>query len=360
MATSRNALKGYFKTLSTPTEGQFAELIDSAPNIKDDGLEKTASTPLKIQTGIDDPLQQVVAFYKSFADKDPSADWTIQLKAPGTNGASGLAIVKGGGTAPVLFIDEASGRININGTIKAGLDNASLKIEDSKILIKPGVIFEDQPITWLGGDEKFRKISDLPGNAAIFNEGSPDIDALMIVGRKRNLNNDKSQVVKIYNLLQVEGNLHVMGTDLVLGMGKTDRGDSGKSRAMVKFDGIGADGKPAPALVLNYNTDFKGGIRYYGTFGPTSSIKQKKNIEQLTFEEASEIFTNIKPVKFNYNNDSDDSPHRLGFIAEDTPPIISGTNHDMIDTHHLVTVLTMIVKKLSAEMGLLKTKGLLT
>lgn len=166
MATSRDELKSYFKQFSTPTESQFAKLIDSAPNLNDDGLEKSAGTPLKIQAGSDGTLQEVVAFYKSFANKDTSADWTIQLKAPGAGGASGLAIVKGGGTVPVLFIDEASGKIGVNTTspeasldvkgvvrLREGLNiegtvnargNIELQIIDNQLKETAGIFFQNK------------------------------------------------------------------------------------------------------------------------------------------------------------------------------------------------------------------------
>lgn len=39
--TDRKTLKGYFQTGKIPTEAQFAEFIDSVPNIVDDGLAST-------------------------------------------------------------------------------------------------------------------------------------------------------------------------------------------------------------------------------------------------------------------------------------------------------------------------------
>lgn len=115
----RSALKTYFAKNAIPTEGQFAQLIDSLVNQRDDGLVKNAGDPLSIEaTGDDVSLKRAINFYRSFADADPA--WTICLKPrskaadPGT-GRAGWSVGDGAGTSR-LCIDAANGNVGV-GTI---------------------------------------------------------------------------------------------------------------------------------------------------------------------------------------------------------------------------------------------------
>ena len=47
----RKTLKGYFKKGSIPTEEQFAALIDSVPNIAEDGQAARSGTRRRKRTG---------------------------------------------------------------------------------------------------------------------------------------------------------------------------------------------------------------------------------------------------------------------------------------------------------------------
>lgn len=38
---NRNTLKSYFRSGNNPNESQFEDLIDSVPNLVDDGMERT-------------------------------------------------------------------------------------------------------------------------------------------------------------------------------------------------------------------------------------------------------------------------------------------------------------------------------
>ena len=116
---ARSALKGYFAKNAIPTEGQFAQLIDSFLNQRDDGLVKVAGDPLSIEAAGDAVgFKRAVNFYLSFADADPA--WTIALKPrskPADAGTSrtGWSVNDSAGNSR-LCIDQATGNVGI-GTI---------------------------------------------------------------------------------------------------------------------------------------------------------------------------------------------------------------------------------------------------
>ncbi len=116
----RSALKTYFAKNAIPTEQQFAQLIDSGINQRDDGVYKNAGDPLSIEAAGDDTsLKRAVNFYLSFADADPA--WSVALKARSVpaNPATarlGWSVLDANGT-PCLTIDAANGNVGI-GTIE--------------------------------------------------------------------------------------------------------------------------------------------------------------------------------------------------------------------------------------------------
>jgi hypothetical protein len=131
---SRAALKGYFVKNAIPTEGQFAQFVDSGLNQRDDGLVKTAGDPLSVEAAGDDTsFKKALNFYTRFADADPA--WTVSLRpranpADPLTGRAALSINDAAGNSR-LSIDAATGRIGIgivgaaeplevNGRIKAG------------------------------------------------------------------------------------------------------------------------------------------------------------------------------------------------------------------------------------------------
>ena len=115
----RAALKTYFAKNSIPTEAQFAQLIDSAINQRDDGIVKIAGDPLSIEaTGDDVGLKKALSFYMSFADADPA--WSVALRpranpADARTGRPGWSINDAAGNSR-LSIDAATGNVGI-GTV---------------------------------------------------------------------------------------------------------------------------------------------------------------------------------------------------------------------------------------------------
>jgi len=115
----RSALKAYFAKNAIPTDGQFAQLIDSQLNQRDDGVVKSAGDPLSIEAAGDNvSVKRVVNFYNSFADADPA--WTISLKprskpADAGTAHAGWSLGDANGNSK-LFIDATSGNAGL-GTV---------------------------------------------------------------------------------------------------------------------------------------------------------------------------------------------------------------------------------------------------
>lgn len=115
----RSNLKAYFAKNAIPTEEQFAQLIDSGINQRDDGIVKSASDPLSIEAAGDAvSLKRAINFYDSFADADPA--WTISLRPrvkPADAGTQhpGWSVGDAAGNSR-LFIDLATGNVGI-GTV---------------------------------------------------------------------------------------------------------------------------------------------------------------------------------------------------------------------------------------------------
>jgi hypothetical protein len=130
----RSALKTYFAKNAIPTETQFAQLIDSGLNQRDDGIVKLAGDPLSIEaTGDDVGLKRTLNFYMSFADADPL--WSIALRprakpADPRTGRPGWSINDAAGNSR-LCVDAETGnvgigsvspaeRLEVDGRVRAG------------------------------------------------------------------------------------------------------------------------------------------------------------------------------------------------------------------------------------------------
>ena len=131
---SRAVLKSYFVKNAIPTEQQFAQVMDSMLNQRDDGLVKVAGDPLSIEAAGDDTsFKKALNFYNRLTDNDPA--WTVSLrprsnKADPQTGRAGWSINDAAGNSR-LAVDAATGRVGIgtvtpgeqlevNGRIKAG------------------------------------------------------------------------------------------------------------------------------------------------------------------------------------------------------------------------------------------------
>lgn len=115
MATkSRADLKLYFVKNAIPTEGNYADLIDSQLNRSDDGVFKLTGEPLSV-IAADADERRALQLYGDYPAASP--DWMISLaprQDPGdpATGRAGLGVTGGAG-GPRLFIDQATGGVGI-------------------------------------------------------------------------------------------------------------------------------------------------------------------------------------------------------------------------------------------------------
>lgn len=84
-------------------------------------------------------------------------------------------------------------------------------------------------------------------------------------------------------------------------------------------------------------------IDLFGVY-QTSSLAKKERINDLSGQEAIEILTNLKPVKFVFRGDREEK-WRVGFIAEEVPAIAASADRTMISQMDIVGVLTKVVKE---------------
>ena len=82
----------------------------------------------------------------------------------------------------------------------------------------------------------------------------------------------------------------------------------------------------------------------YRSAGQFSSRKLKKNILDISAEEAVEALAKLNPVKYNLKADEDNNLH-LGFIAEDVPDLVASSDRESISNDHIVALLTKVIKE---------------
>lgn len=97
-------------------------------------------------------------------------------------------------------------------------------------------------------------------------------------------------------------------------------------------------------LHLNYAADWPDGIRYYGALLSACTRELKENIEEFSSEEAAAILESLNPVKFSLKADDRKAPH-LGFIAEDSPDLVTSADKKAVNHDHIIAVLTKMVKE---------------
>ncbi|MEG4230781.1 polymer-forming cytoskeletal protein, partial [Microcoleus sp. Pol11C3] len=108
---------------------------------------------------------------------------------------------------------------------------------------------------------------------------------------------------------------------------------------------------------------------FIGKLGQASSRVIKEEINDLSSQEVSAILRTLNPVKFIYTEDESKTPH-AGFIAEDTPDLLTAHDKQAIKVVDIVAILTKvaqdhrktlsdvvkIVKKQQAEIAALTQK----
>jgi hypothetical protein len=109
---NRTDLKSYFVKNAIPTEGNFADLIDSQLNQAQDGVFKPDGEALSLVAAPGDQ-KRVLRLYGAYPAANP--DWVVALSPSPTGagaGRAGMGVADGTG-ALRLFVDSATGRIGI-------------------------------------------------------------------------------------------------------------------------------------------------------------------------------------------------------------------------------------------------------
>jgi hypothetical protein len=129
---NRSQLKAYFVKYAIPTEGNFADFIDSMLNQAEDGIVKDPGGPLCLEASgeADDTSgrREVIHFYESFTEASPA--WVLSLNPRGRSDPHealkpGFHLSDGEG-ASKFFIARATGDVGIGTTApKATLHVAS-------------------------------------------------------------------------------------------------------------------------------------------------------------------------------------------------------------------------------------------
>lgn len=116
---NRTDLKSYFVKNAIPTESNFAELIESGLNQREDGLVKFAGAPLSVEASGDASSQKkAINLYADFADEKPH--WVLSLNprsdpTKAETARPGFSISDADGNSS-LFVDRETGNVGV-GTV---------------------------------------------------------------------------------------------------------------------------------------------------------------------------------------------------------------------------------------------------
>jgi hypothetical protein len=107
------------------------------------------------------------------------------------------------------------------------------------------------------------------------------------------------------------------------------------------------------AQVMNFFNSFGGNVMTLRTNGNLeikgalqqgSSRTLKKNISELSSQEAMKTLAGLNPVKFRYKADTQKANH-VGFIAEDVPDLVATPDRKGLNSMDIVGVLTKAVQE---------------
>lgn len=119
MATkNRELLKSYFVKNAIPTEGNFADLIDSQLNQENDGVFKPSGEPLSVVSAGGDQ-RRVLRLYADYPAANP--DWLISLNPQDptnpANNSPGFGVADGSGDTRLNL--DSSGNLVVTGSVTA-------------------------------------------------------------------------------------------------------------------------------------------------------------------------------------------------------------------------------------------------
>lgn len=91
-----------------------------------------------------------------------------------------------------------------------------------------------------------------------------------------------------------------------------------------------------------------------GVWTNSSSRVRKKDIAELSLEDALQALANLEPVQFRYSNG--DSETYVGFIAEDVPDLVAMDDRTSLSTMDIVAVLTKVVQEQQQRIAHLESR----
>ncbi len=121
-------------------------------------------------------------------------------------------------------------------------------------------------------------------------------------------------------------------------------------------------GRSSASLIYYHNGEFQfinSAVNGYNptrasAFNQESKRESKENI--LSFDRSGvEIIENTAVMSFTYKNDEGQT-HRVGFIAEETDPLLTGADNDCMDIANVVGVLMKAVQELSERNRMLDSR----
>jgi hypothetical protein len=117
--------------------------------------------------------------------------------------------------------------------------------------------------------------------------------------------------------------------------------DAGKNdRLIIETTGNVGIGTSNPTELLMVGSAYCNG----STWENASSRELKKNIRDLTTDEANQALKKLAPVKFNYKTDEENEEY-VGFIAEDVPELVASHDRKGLGPMDIVAVLTKVVQE---------------
>ena len=96
-----------------------------------------------------------------------------------------------------------------------------------------------------------------------------------------------------------------------------------------------------------------GAANVNGVWLNASSRSYKKNIHELSSDDAMQALRGLKSVKYQYKQD-EDNEQKLGFIAEDVPELVATKDRKTLDPMQIVAVLTRVAQE--QDKALLETR----
>lgn len=361
---SRADLASYFVKNAIPTEANFADLISSGLNQRDDGVVKPAGAPLSL-AGVEQRGQRrVLDLYREFNNDTPA--WSLSVAGADSDG---LGIIRGQDDVIPLFVDRASGNVGLGTTRPEATLDVRGAIHSSGPM-RPaagaggGLLFPPDPGGG-GGDAAWLRYIVRPGET---NESmtlqlgiSNDIDDHISLMPSGNVGiGTDNPTFK----LDVRGSLAAGNSDMYFT--KTDHTHSGYGNTP-GFAAIENASSHGCLMILGRTVPGQGRIiamwdtvTVNGRFSNNSDRRLKRDIEDSPY--GLDAVRRLRAVRFNWRDLP--NPHKtVGLIAQEVQGVVDEVVYDHGDTMSvsylsLIPVLISAIQELDVKLGALEPEAL--